>query len=475
MNPSAKEIGCDGRDNDCEPSTVDGPAVTATRTWSSVQAALNSAAPGEEIRLCGSEIDEALHIDKELRLVGAGASKTSLSGESSSDSVLRISAPAHVEGLTIEDGVASYGAGVHIDVSPWESVTLHDVAIRDNVAVADGGGIWIARGQVVLSQVQLEGNRAVRGGGIWADTSASLPLELRDASLSGNRATDGGALWLTGTARLTRSSIAENFAAQGGGIWMAGELTGDELSTVADNLAQFGAGVWGTGTLAHLTIAGNAAYSGGGIRTGGPLQVTDVVIQGNTAAPGIGGGVWADHPLEMSATWLVDNVSEQTGGGLHASAETTLTDVTVSGNEADQGAGVAAFADTHINKGTFELNRASREGGALLQACGAQSLLIDSSTLFGNHATTGPALALADGHATLLGTQVLVNEASQANGAAIELSTTGCAPAQFDALSDTSFAQNAPHDLGVGPLRQPAEDGPFQCTLEGTAAQCSRQ
>ena len=159
------------------------------------------------------------------------------------------SGTSSLAGLTIADGDATLGAGIHNETG---ELTLTRVAVVGNEAAASvvegpaqGGGIY-SRGPLTLRESTVSGNRAIaegseagtEGGGIFAGGA----LTIERSTISGNVARDvsggggllsalGGGVYAKGEATIDRSTISGNsvFAEEGTGAIAAG---GDRKSVV---------------------------------------------------------------------------------------------------------------------------------------------------------------------------------------------------------------------------------------------------
>jgi hypothetical protein len=206
------------------------------------------------------------------------------------------------KGLTISGGVASkFGGGIYSG-SP---LTLTDVVLTDNEAVASGGE-----------------NTFAIGGGVVAVGQ----LTVRESTIRGNRATAKGA-------------SDETFAG-GGGIGGIAQLT-LERSTVAENVAQalskggtnalaFGGGIQANSgaTIVASTISGNSlvaaegallnSAAGGGFS--GSVDMTGSTVVGNSVvAAGHGNGSNLDLTFESPVRDTI--VAEPLGDGEDCSVE----------------------------------------------------------------------------------------------------------------------------------------------------------
>src|SRR5690606_9824816 len=158
-----------------------------------------------------------------------------------------------------------------------EGLELNNVTIQHGDSSA-GGGIRFDAGTSELTNVVIQENTAVTGGG-------------------GIYVIDGATL------RMRRSLIKDNFAtgAFGGGIWNQGELWVYD-STIANNDSNRDGGIGNSGqmNLRNTTVSGNIAHSSsagtGGIYQGGFAVLNNVTITNNTgvgneAGKNRGGGI----------------------------------------------------------------------------------------------------------------------------------------------------------------------------------------
>ncbi len=218
--------------------------------------------------------------------------------------------------------------GAHI------TVQISGVTIRNGDArgAFGGGGIYSYNATLTLKDLIVSGNRADRdGGGIMNDEGV---LTITDSTISGN--TSGG---------------------KGGGIHSDSPLT-ITRSTVSDNVIQtsspFGTGGEGGGiyfwpsvegpalVVSDSTISANNTNggSGAGLHIGGSATITNTTISGNDARGlggyyGDGGGIEARFAfLTIVNSTIVGNASGDEGGGIYASARAKLKNTIVANNTA---------------------------------------------------------------------------------------------------------------------------------------------
>ena len=419
VHPGAPEVGCDGRDNDCSPSTVDGPAYTAEATWSSVQAALDAVAPGETVHLCASRIRERLVIRRSLVLLGSGADRTVIDAESTG-STITLLAPAELQALTVTGGLAQQGGGVFIDPSVQGAVRLTGIAVRENQA-EEGAGIWLSDTPVSLKHTEVTGNvAALAGGGMYGSITSSQTIELTDSQFSYNRASQGGGIWLRGAAAAEQTVVSNNAADQGGGIWLDGTAESASRSLLLrENEALEGGALWGVGRVFGGQFTGNHAERGGAIHASGPLRIERSVLVGNDAQ--LGGAVLAD------ATTVIDGTE-------------------------------------------FRGNTADERGAALYATCGPGVVNINDTLMDSNSAPEGAVLWIEGRSARVFGTQI-TNNASDVRGV-VALGLTDCRPTVLDVLDDVSWVGNGDRDVSVGNQIYVAPDAPFNCAAADDLRQC---
>ncbi|MBK1833619.1 beta strand repeat-containing protein [Roseibacillus ishigakijimensis] len=316
------------------------------------------------------------------------------------------------------------------------TVTITGASFSENQANRAGGGIEDASGAglgLTLTNVTLDGNNAGAapatgnpgsGGGLHVTGPGDLTIT--GGSITNNvAAAEGGGLWNgTGLMTLVGPSITSNTASGagadqgGGGVFNAGGTIDIQTGTlidanVADGSAGSGGGllndVGGKVTITGATITNNVANrAGGGIEDNagadGELTVTDTILSSNnagavpaTAAPGNGGGLHITGAGNATFTGgtIADNVAAQEGGGLwNGSGLLTVSGSTLSGNEGQgpelHDGGGAIFN----NGGTVEVKDeamltanlatgAAGSGGGILNVSGG-TVTVRNSTLRGN-------------------------------------------------------------------------------------------
>jgi hypothetical protein len=323
--------------------------------FSTIQAALDAATDGDVVAVDRGTFPGGVKVTKSVRLVGAGAGRTVISGG----------------GPVVTIGVAGAASEPTVSIA---GVTISDGVNASDPTFVVGGGILVPAG----------------AGG---DTGATVTIA--DSVISGNRATptvaapigppcpggpcgfargDGGGIANWGNLTLVRTTVSGNEAggpvasdAHGGGIWSArvATLTLEDCAVTGND---------------SDVVAPNGRFAIGGgihIQDGGGLQISNTVVSGNTASlssslPGgidmisNGGGIHVgdgsniaiDNTRIDGNTVLVDDPVGQPSGfdaGMIVGASTlALRNSTIDGNRVV--ANVAATDDNGPSGGAIELD-----------------------------------------------------------------------------------------------------------------------
>ncbi len=156
----------------------------------------------------------------------------------------------------------------------------------------------------------------------------------------------------TGELVLADVTVQEGLADRGGGIRNLGRLIMERV-TVQQNLATFGGGVYHDGVVlivAASTIAWNGGQIGGGIALYGLARIDGSTIHDNLGRSG--GGIFGGSEGESTLVnvTISGNRASQTGGGIQVNERTVIRSSTITGNVADDfGGGIdARFADVPV-------------------------------------------------------------------------------------------------------------------------------
>lgn len=253
--------------------------------------------------------------------------------------------------------------GIHTAPGPVpypSSLLVVDSVFRAN-GVLDPNGPNRTLGQ--FGAIKADGSVKVRGSLFYENESKyasaiqSGPLLfLYNSTLWGNKtfeSTEGGALLLGGATRIVSSTIVGNSGGNVGGcIYNNGTLT-LALARLSGCQANVAAGIFNevgkTATISDTRIENNVATGpGGGIGNPGTLVLARVSLSGNQAT--IGGGLNSYGAATLNNTTVSGNTAEN-GGGMYlgGSGTTSLTQATVTANNAQYNGGVGAEFDAVVN------------------------------------------------------------------------------------------------------------------------------
>ena len=368
-----------------------------------------------------------------------------LSKTTGSDGVYTLTLTAEGSGIT----AISTGDPMTSDaIESWATITTITVnTMNDTVDVSPGDGVVAdSSGNVSLRAAIMEAN-ALAGddvvvlpageytlsiGGVGEDFGASGDLDVRDV---GSRLTIRGAgadvttidaaslervfhVFAGATLDIEGVTITGGLVTgseDGGGLRNDGGTVTITDSVITGNVSQDDAGgINNTGnlTLTRVTVSDNsAARTGGGVRNSGQLTIVESTIGGehdatdplapdfrNTAVLG-GGGIinLTGGTLTASNSTISGNVSTTSqGAGLFSIGRGTLTNVTVSNNEAAaEGGGIAVAGGlTELRNTVVAGNVSTTSTVDIFDATAGASLDSSGNNLIGDN--TGAAVAFPD-------------------------------------------------------------------------------
>ncbi|MFH1463164.1 MAG: MopE-related protein [Pseudomonadota bacterium] len=396
---------CDGQQNDCRDTawsasyedetasleSTSGAWSDLTSTWNTgtpVRAASVTLPASGTVHLCPADWYVRLTAPSgaDVTIVGDyGRADTTLNG-ASGGSVVSIpdgTITLTLTDLTIEEGLASMGAGVK---SVGGALTVTDCLFRYNYISATssgqgagiyasggavtvsgttfrsngvdtgtstfGGGMFVANADLDVSDCSFENGDAGTGGGLYWTASGDSALALDSVTFDGNEASsgDGGGAWIgalgTGDVSITGCTFTDDMAdGDGGGLYLG--IFGASDVALQDNEFEYClAGDWGGGlhhvatssagthTFDGLTFTGCEADQGGGVSTLGDLDLIDVSVSSCVASEGGGIAVLSGSIVTLDGVTVSGNEAETLGAGVYAdTAVLLLTDCSVDSNE----------------------------------------------------------------------------------------------------------------------------------------------
>ena len=277
-----------------------GLALTVPTDYSTIQAAINAAFPGDTVLVLAGTYTENIAINKAITLTSdAGPGATIIDGRDLYTVVRFISGSTGpvFSGFTVQNGNGpdQEAGGIQItDSSP----TITDNTIINNTAQWEGGGIRITGSSSTITGNRILNNYGHSGGGIAVINSWAT---ITDNQITNNTGCDGVGVWVRYGAPVIQGNRISNNTRSGcsggnggGGILILGASTAQIVgNTISDNTIFSGDGGGislngaGNPTIRGNLIAGNSASGispatwGGGItmvNESRPLIVQNVIV-----------------------------------------------------------------------------------------------------------------------------------------------------------------------------------------------------
>jgi CSLREA domain-containing protein len=310
----------------------------------------------------------------------------------------------------------------------------------DGPDTAPGDGSCAAAGGACTLRAAVMEASAVK-----AATVITLPAGLY--ALAGDPVASSGSVTVRGagasSTTIALGSMVRGFALKGGSFAFVGV-------TVRGGVGAFQGGAVLSAedadvTVKDATVTGASADGDGGALSisGGALTLDHATLTGNAGQAG--GAVFAGRAaVKVVGSTLSDNNASQGGGAMFLTFPTAvdLRDSTFSGNLAT-GSGGALFVEGYLGSTptyqvsgtTFASNRATDKGGALFLPSSNDGvtevpLAVSGSTLKGNTASVGGAVAIGNARLDVRASTFTGNRATEGSGGAIgsggDLRVSGC-------------------------------------------------
>jgi hypothetical protein len=328
---------------------------------------------------------------------------------------------------------------------PYTTISAALVAASDGDKIVVGSGTYVER-VTIDEDVSLLGAGAAEttlsgppaGGEVNLDPVVRIEAQV-SASISGLTITGG------------------DIETSGGGVQNFGDLTLTRSAVVGNSAIFDGGSVYNVGSLAisNSTIEGVAGHNlGGGIFNSGALTISKSSVSGR-ALDCCGGAIANVGMATLKNSMINDSFSWGPGGGIanFGSGEMTLTNVSVSDNEATEFGGGGGI----VNDGTMMLlrsavtgNQADGSGGGILNHGG---LTLDATDVTDNAVDLEPSGFGGNGGG-IFNSGTLVSDHSHVTGNTAALSGGGLfnSPEGSLSLTKTSISGNTPDDcIGCSP------------------------
>ena len=287
-----------------------------------------------------------------------------------------------------------------LHISPTATVTLQDLTIRGGNA--DNGGGILNEGNLTLTRVNFDNNRAVTEGGAIDNIGI---LSISSSTITNNIAAGpGGAIHNSGELTLSSVSILENSAVgQGGAVFNAATGSVDIVSAnLSRNSAAADGGAissFGVLNIRNTILEQNDSLSrGGAIANSGVLNVTTARLYDNHASSR-GGAIFNAGSATIYGVTIDGNRAFSRGGAIHSeSGSLAAINTTLSANQAAEGGGVFAEGNVFLTNVTVANNLADFNGGGLYNGAGSTTLLntlvvenvsVNGNDVWGNFTSQG--------------------------------------------------------------------------------------
>lgn len=323
--------------------------------------------------------------------------------------------------MVANNSAFSAGAGVHVLNS---EAVLTTTTMHDNLAIQHAGSLYCQASDCTIEEGNFFNESSKGGAGSIFATSGNLTLiftnitggfagspegggalllraaklRMRGCRVSGNSAAEGpgGGLQLDGVreAFVDSSVFENNKASQGGGMAVIASALQLRRSAVRANEAGVGGGVAlmsgsQLGANASSLEGNRAAVGGGAAASNSTLTLTDGSVTGNDAR-------WLPN-TDRTYTFGGQPTLAGLGGGLFArsgAVEVLGTDITENAAEAHGGGSYIDNARLSVTSARFVNNTAGAEGGALKLANALPRSRIEAGMFLNNTAAAGGALAV---------------------------------------------------------------------------------
>ena len=254
--------------------------------------------------------------------------------------VFYITTDATIDGLTIQNGLATYtnyaynGGGVQIVGDGSTNVTIANCTLKGNSAAQGrGGAIYAGNTNITITNSTITNNSSNYAGGIFI-TGTSTTAKIDGCTITGNSAqTDDGSIYFGESVAptITNSTITNNTGSGGGGIHTASSATHVISSSDISNNASDGFYFQNTSATAVITNCTILSNQGNGVNfsNGSTIRITGSDIKNNSS-----NGIYTRYGVSR-AIIENSNITGNSNEGIYvnnSSTITTVTDCVITGN-----------------------------------------------------------------------------------------------------------------------------------------------
>ncbi|MDO4628945.1 MAG: carboxypeptidase regulatory-like domain-containing protein, partial [Planctomycetia bacterium] len=341
---------------------------------------------------------------------------------------------------TVSSSYTSFGGGIYNDSG---ELTVTNSTISGNGASCLpsssssnshcwGGGILNEDGELTVTSSIISENTADYGGGIYnrvRNQHNYAIATIEDSEFFKNNVNgSGGAIYndSSATTEIIHSTFSENRATYGGGIHNSGEVNISD-SIIENNTAELGGGInfnSGTMLIADSTISQNTAtYDGAGIRCSSnddpTITVTNSIITQNTTSRNGGGIFNIGVIMTISGCTVSNNIATKSGGGIYFETESaTIKNSKILMNTAKLGGGIYSDdwngSSIDITNSSIAQNTVTEHGGGIYNT--ANIMNVTNSVISDNTANYGGGVYNYSGQLTVTNDTISANMASLGGG-----------------------------------------------------------
>ncbi|MCL2115137.1 MAG: hypothetical protein FWH29_02825 [Methanobrevibacter sp.] len=265
---------------------------------------------------------------------------------------------------TLSNNTASNGSGGAVYHDGAGVLDVVGSVLNNNTAGVSGGGIYSESNETSIINSNLNNNSAGTdyGGAVYQNSATGGTLVVDNSTLSNNTAdVSGGSIYSNAdNVSITDNSILSNNTASngsGGAVYHNGTGTLDVVDSILNNNT--------------AGVSGGAIYS-----ESNETSIINSNLNNNTASTDNGGAIYQNSStggtLNVSESVLNGNTASVSGGAIYSNAEeTTIFGSTMSNNAANTGTGGAIHQESpnsgflDVSDSDFDNNFAGIDGGSI--------------------------------------------------------------------------------------------------------------